>query len=159
MCGRRDDRHRAPRLAQRDQFHLCPPRLAQQKFASNVVERMLKLDFGSEDGGEGGGEGEIDASLLPTTQALCDAVVLELAATPALPRLLQDPYANYVVQSALAAGGPVAGAALAEAVKPHLPALRGTPHGKRVAARVVAREALAAAAAGADAAPVVDAAA
>ena len=125
------------------------PRLAQQKFASNVVERLLKLDPGiaatsagadaAAAGADAAGAEEAAAAAAAEVQRLRDAIVAELAASPLLPRLLADPYANYVVQSALATAGPGAGAALAEAVKPHLPSLRGTPHGKRIAARVNAR--------------------
>jgi hypothetical protein len=122
-----------------------------------VVEKCLKL------GGAGLNEQR-------------DAVVQELLASPNLGRLLQDAYANYVMQSALtvssgqlhrwaapdacrAATPPASPAVflhpachlrpaclsilpcslcsqLVEAIRPHLPALRGTPHGKRILAKV-----------------------
>lgn len=49
---------------------------------------------------------------------------------------LQDPYANYVVQSALTVTGGQLHEALVEAIKPFLPSLRGTPHGKRILAKI-----------------------
>lgn len=55
------------------------PYLATQKFSSNVVEKCLKL--ASEDSR--------------------NRIVRELMLSPRLGHLLQDPYANYVVQSAL----------------------------------------------------------
>ncbi|KFM27418.1 Putative pumilio-like protein 8, chloroplastic [Auxenochlorella protothecoides] len=94
--------------------------LAVQKFSSNVVERCLKL---------GGGE---TSSLLEER----DAVVEELMTSPSFGRLLQDPYANYVMQSALSVTSGARHAALVEAIRPFLPALRGTPHGKRILAKI-----------------------
>lgn len=88
--------------------------------SSNVVERCLKL---------GGGE---TSSLLEER----DAVVEELMTSPSFGRLLQDPYANYVMQSALSVTSGARHAALVEAIRPFLPALRGTPHGKRILAKI-----------------------
>eukprot|EP00898_Chlorokybus_atmophyticus_P007317 jgi/Chlat1/7587/Chrsp63S09150 len=112
--------------------------LAMQKFSSNVVEKLLKL--------------------APDDHR--SRIVREVTASPRLGHLLQDPYANYVVQSALTVSkentnvplasenetmiGPVATAdhthgnlhqALVEAIKPHLPALRSSPYGKRILSR------------------------
>lgn len=91
--------------------------LATQKFSSNVVEKCLKL------GGAGLNEQR-------------DAVVDELTHSPNLGRLLQDAYANYVMQSALTVSSAQLHSNLVEAIRPHLPALRGTPHGKRILAKV-----------------------
>lgn len=91
--------------------------LAVQKFSSNVVEKCLKL----------GGAGLNEAR---------EAVVEELMNSPNLARLLQDPYANYVMQSALTVTVGPRHAALVEAIRPHLPALRGTPHGKRILSKM-----------------------
>ena len=86
-----------------------------QKFSSNVVERCLKLS-GVDPEREG--------------------IVRELVASPLLARLLQDAYGNYVVQSALAITTGGVHAAMVEAIRPFLPSLRGTPHGKRIAQRI-----------------------
>lgn len=67
-----------------------------------------------------------------------EAVVRELTASPLLGRLLQDSYGNYVIQSALAVSNGPAHTDLVEAIKPFLPSLRGTPHGKRILQKVAA---------------------
>jgi hypothetical protein len=85
--------------------------LSMQKFASNVVEKCLKLS--------GVDEARQD-------------VIREIVASPLLPRLLQDSYANYVVQSALTVSHGEVHTSLVEAIKPFMTALRGTPHGKRI---------------------------
>ena len=92
--------------------------LSLQKFSSNVVERCLKLA-----GGEAGAR---------------DAVVRELIESPLLPRLLADSYGNYVVQSALGVATGDLHAAVIDAVRPHLPQLRGTPQGKRFLQKISA---------------------
>lgn len=68
-----------------------------------------------------------------------ESVIRELVESPALPRLLQDAYGNYVIQSALAVSSGALHVAVVEAIKPFLPALRGTPHGKRILQRIGAK--------------------
>lgn len=89
--------------------------LSIQKFSSNVVEKCLKLGGLTEER---------------------HGVVRELVASPLLPRLLQDSYGNYVVQSALAISSGQLHTDLVEAIRPYLSSLRGTPHGKRILQRV-----------------------
>eukprot|EP00879_Flechtneria_rotunda_P030113 GHRR01032679.1.p1 GENE.GHRR01032679.1~~GHRR01032679.1.p1 ORF type:complete len:143 (-),score=47.41 GHRR01032679.1:676-1104(-) len=89
--------------------------LSMQKFSSNVVEKCLKL-------GGLGAERQI--------------IVQELVASSLLPRLLQDSYGNYVVQSALAISNGPLHQDLVDAIKPFLPSLRGTPHGKRILQKI-----------------------
>ena len=43
---------------------------------------------------------------------------------------LQDPYANFVIQTALSVTSGQLHANLVEAIRPYLPSLRGTPFGK-----------------------------
>jgi len=93
------------------------PELAQQKFSSNVVEKCLKL----------GGPGLAECR---------ERVIRELMVSPLLPRLLQDPYANYVLQSALTVSNGQLHAQLVDAIRPYLPSLRGTPHGKRILSKI-----------------------
>ncbi|KAH9330952.1 hypothetical protein KI387_003060 [Taxus chinensis] len=76
--------------------------LSMQKFSSNVVEKCLKL-AGEEKRAQ---------------------IIRELINTSRLGQLLQDPYANYVVQSALNASKGTLHSAFVEAIRPHLPALR-----------------------------------
>jgi phage baseplate assembly protein W len=62
--------------------------------------------------------------------------VREILASPLLPRLMQDGYGNYVVQSLLSASAGTLHEAVVEALRPHLGILRGTPHGKRILQRM-----------------------
>ncbi|CAK9271028.1 unnamed protein product [Sphagnum jensenii] len=87
--------------------------LSMQKFSSNVVEKCLKLGV------------EESRSRL----------VRELTTSPHLGQLLQDQYANYVIQSALSVCKGALHAGLVEAIRPHLPALRNSPYGKRILSR------------------------
>ncbi|KAF5840877.1 armadillo-type protein, partial [Dunaliella salina] len=92
--------------------------LSLQKFSSNVVEKCLKL-------------GGVDAAR--------ENIIREVISSPLLPRLLQDGYGNYVVQSSLSVSTGPLHEAVVEAVRPHLATLRGTPHGKRILQRISAR--------------------
>ncbi|XP_068635751.1 uncharacterized protein [Aristolochia californica] len=84
--------------------------LSMQKYSSNVVEKCLK--HAGED-----------------KQA---HIILELINSSDFGQILQDPYGNYVVQSALAnSKGPIR-AAFVEAIRPHISALRTSPYGKKV---------------------------
>lgn len=49
---------------------------------------------------------------------------------------LQDPYANYVLQSALSVSSGQLHIALVDAMRSYLPSLRGTPHGKRILSKI-----------------------
>lgn len=89
--------------------------LSMQKFSSNVVEKCLKL-------------GGLD----PERQG----IIREILSSPLLPRLLQDSYGNYVVQSALTVSSGTLHQDLVDAIKPYLPSLRGTPHGKRILQKI-----------------------
>ena len=89
--------------------------LAVQKFSSNVVEKCLKL-------------GGLDDAR--------ERIIRELMHSPSLPRLLQDPYGNYVIQSALTVTSGSLHQSLVECIRPFLPSLRGTPHGKRILQKV-----------------------
>ena len=51
-------------------------------------------------------------------------------------RLLQDPYANYVIQSALMVTQGPLHAAVVDAIRPHINQLRSTPHGKRIISKI-----------------------
>ncbi|KDD71892.1 hypothetical protein H632_c4217p0, partial [Helicosporidium sp. ATCC 50920] len=94
--------------------------LAVQKFASNVVEKCLKQE---------------DDSLGPAR----DRCVQEMLRSEQLPALLHDPFANYVVQSALAATSGRLHADLVDAMRPHLATLRGSAHGKRILAKLAGK--------------------
>ena len=49
---------------------------------------------------------------------------------------MQDPYANYVLQSALTVSSQGLHQQLVDAIRPYLPSLRGTPHGKRILSKI-----------------------
>ena len=90
--------------------------LSLQKFSSNVIEKCLKL----------GG---------PALDGEREMIVREVMESPLLPRLLQDAFGNYVVQSSLSvAKGPLH-AELVEKIRPHLAAIKSSPYGKRILAR------------------------
>lgn len=91
--------------------------LAVQKFASNVVEKCLKL----------GGSGLNKAR---------EEVVKELMVADNLAQLLQDPYANYVMQSALSVTSGQVHSDLVDKITPHVPTLRGSTHGKRILLKI-----------------------
>ncbi|CAI9268609.1 unnamed protein product [Lactuca saligna] len=84
--------------------------LAMQKYSSNVVEKCLK--YAREE------------------RRIC--IVNELMGNPRLDQIMQDPYGNYVIQAALRSSKGALREALIEAIKPHVPALRTSPYGKKV---------------------------
>ncbi|KAJ9558849.1 hypothetical protein OSB04_013463 [Centaurea solstitialis] len=84
--------------------------LAMQKYSSNVVEKCLK--YAREE------------------RRIC--IINELMNNPRLDQIMQDPYGNYVIQAALRSSKGALREALVEAIKPHVPALRTSPYGKKV---------------------------
>ncbi|XP_008790832.2 mRNA-binding protein PUF3-like [Phoenix dactylifera] len=92
--------------------------LSTQKFSSNVVEKCLK--FFGEDHRE--------------------QIIAELLSVPQFEQLLQDPYANYVIQSALGNSKGYLHAALVEAIRPHASVLRTSPYCKRIFSRALLRK-------------------
>jgi len=61
-----------------------------------------------------------------------EELVDEIMQPATLSLLLQDPYGNYVIQTALNIAKPGQYRQLVEEIKPRLPALRNTPYGKRI---------------------------
>nr|GMC55212.1 putative pumilio homolog 7, chloroplastic [Ipomoea batatas] len=83
--------------------------LSKQKFSSHVVEKCLKF--------------------IEESRAM---IIHELISVPQFEQLLQDPFANYVIQSALGvAKGPLR-ALLVDAVRPHVALLRSNPFCKKI---------------------------
>jgi hypothetical protein len=72
---------------------------------------------------------------LPLVQVR-ERVIRELLECPHMGRLLQDPYANYVIQSALMVTQGPLHAAVVDAIRPHINQLRSTPHGKRIISKI-----------------------
>lgn len=84
--------------------------LSMQKYSSNVVEKCLKY----------AGEERFAR------------IIQEFMDHPQLDQMMLDPYANYVIQTALNHSKGALHAALLEAIRPHIPALRTNPYGKKV---------------------------
>ncbi|KAM0952886.1 putative armadillo-like helical, pumilio domain-containing protein [Dioscorea sansibarensis] len=87
--------------------------LSIQKFSSNVVEKCFKV-------------------LSEDHQA---KIILELLSVPRFELLMQDPFANYVIQSALANSKGSLNTALVNAIRPHASDLRTNPYSKRIFSR------------------------
>ncbi|XWS25275.1 hypothetical protein CRYUN_Cryun27aG0055300 [Craigia yunnanensis] len=85
--------------------------LSMQKFSSHVVEKCIKHFAESR-----------------------PQIIRELISTVHFEQLLQDPFANYVIQSALAVTKGPLHASLVEAVRPHM-ILRTSPYCKRIFSR------------------------
>lgn len=89
--------------------------LAVQKFSSNVVEKCLE-------------QGD---------EKVREAIIGELIDPDRLPRLIQDPYANYVIQKALGVSKKEKFQQMVKVIRPHVRALRATSFGKRIQAKMV----------------------
>lgn len=89
--------------------------LSVQKFSSNVIEKLLEL----------------------SSDKLRAKIIDELISPERLPRLLQDPYANYVIQKALGVSKKAQFERLVAIIKPHLLALRNTNFGKRIQSKIL----------------------
>ncbi|XP_038878679.1 pumilio homolog 12-like isoform X2 [Benincasa hispida] len=88
--------------------------LSMQKYSSNVVEKCLQFA----DGGQ------------------LAKIVLELMNDPRFDKIMQDPYGNYAIQTALNNTEGTLHTKLVEAIRPHVPVLRTSPYGKKVLAIV-----------------------
>ncbi|KAL6076458.1 hypothetical protein QOT17_002998 [Balamuthia mandrillaris] len=89
--------------------------LSTQKFSSNVVEKCLNVAD-------------------PVTRHW---MIEEITDSDQLKNLIQDPFGNYVVQTAMTVGDPSQHKRLVEGIKPFLYALRNTPYGKRIQNRIL----------------------
>jgi hypothetical protein len=88
--------------------------LSRQKFSSNVIEKCLRC----------------------AEEASKDMLIEEMLAPSELDRCLRDSFANYVIQTALDYASPGTRTRLVEAIRPHLPAIRTTPYGRRIQAKI-----------------------
>ena len=94
------------------------PQLSKQKFSSNVIEKCLR-----------GAKSNV-------TQMMIE----EMLNANELEKMLRDSYANYVVQTALDFADPETKGRLVEAIRPILPAVRQTPHGRRIQSKIMAQD-------------------
>ncbi|PNH63697.1 hypothetical protein VD0002_g4746, partial [Verticillium dahliae] len=90
--------------------------LSRHKFSSNVIEKLLRCSQA---------QGR-------------DMIVDELLQPGEMDRLLRDSYANYVIQTALEYATPEGKHRMVEVIRPFLPAVRSTPYGRRIQAKVQA---------------------
>lgn len=88
--------------------------LSKQKFSSNVIEKCIRVAD-------------------PETKS---AMINELLVGNELERMLRDSFANYVVQTALDYGDNVHKQRMVEIITPILPAIKQTPHGRRIASKI-----------------------
>ncbi|RKP23352.1 armadillo-type protein, partial [Syncephalis pseudoplumigaleata] len=88
--------------------------LSVQKFSSNVIEKCIRM----------------------AQQDTRKYLISELLNRDRLEKLLRDPYANYVVQTALDYADPVQRSQLVDCIRPLLPAVRNTPYGKRIQSKL-----------------------
>lgn len=101
------------------QFHGRIPQLSRHKFSSNVIEKCLRC----------------------ASNESKDMIVEELLAPGETERLIRDSYANYVIQTALEHATIYMKKELVEVIRPILPAVRQTPYGRKIQAKVNAYDA------------------
>ncbi|KAG9233476.1 armadillo-type protein [Amylocarpus encephaloides] len=92
--------------------------LSKQKFSSNVIEKCLRC----------------------AQEPSKDMLIEEMLQPAELDRLLRDSFANYVIQTALDYANPSMKARLIDAIRPHLPAIRTTPYGRRIQGKIQGNE-------------------
>ncbi|KAI9784088.1 MAG: hypothetical protein M1816_001060 [Peltula sp. TS41687] len=88
--------------------------LSKQKFSSNVIEKCIRT----------AGPG------------LRHHIIEELSQPEELGKLVRDPYANYVIQTAMDYANPTSKIKLIEGIRPHLAAIRSTPYGRRIQGKI-----------------------
>ncbi|KAF4255297.1 hypothetical protein KXX33_006619 [Aspergillus fumigatus] len=94
------------------------PALSKQKFSSNVIEKCLRT-----------AEFQMRRQMID-----------EMLAGTELEKMLRDSFANYVVQTAMDFADPETRARIVDAIRPILPSIRQTPHGRRIAGKMMASE-------------------
>lgn len=91
------------------------PALSKQKFSSNVIEKCLRTASGD-------------------TKRL---MIEEMLVSNELEKMLRDSFANYVVQTAMEFADPQTKMRLVDAIRPILPHIKQTPHGRRIASKIL----------------------
>lgn len=95
------------------------PALSKQKFSSNVIEKCLRT-------------ADLDTKRL---------MVEEILMGNELEKMLRDSFANYVVQTAMEFADPQTKLRLVESIRPILPLIKQTPHGRRIASKILGGDA------------------
>lgn len=94
------------------------PALSKQKFSSNVIEKCLRTaDFDTK-----------------------RAMIEEMLHSNEIEKMLRDSFANYVVQTAMEYADPELRMRMIEVIRPVIPAIKGTPHGRRIATKIMGAE-------------------
>lgn len=94
------------------------PSLSKQKFSSNVIEKCLRT----------------------ADEQSRRLMIDEVLNGNELEKMLRDSFANYVVQTAMDHADYETRGRLIDAVRPILPSIRHTPHGRRIAGKIMALE-------------------
>lgn len=94
------------------------PALSKQKFSSNVIEKCLRTADGS------------------ARRDMID----EILSGNELEKMLRDSFANYVVQTAMDYADAETRHRIMDCIRPILPSIRQTPHGRRIAGKIMAAE-------------------
>lgn len=91
------------------------PALSKQKFSSNVIEKCLRT------------------ADLETKRTM----IGEMLHSNEIEKMLRDSFANYVVQTAMDYADPDTKTRMIETIRPILPAIKQTPHGRRIASKIM----------------------
>ncbi|RAL12083.1 putative RNA-binding protein [Aspergillus homomorphus CBS 101889] len=94
------------------------PALSKQKFSSNVIEKCLRT------------------ADVQVRRQLID----EMLAGAELEKMLRDSFANYVVQTAMDFADADTRTRIVDCIRPILPSIRQTPHGRRIAGKMLASD-------------------
>lgn len=94
------------------------PQLSKQKFSSNVIEKCLRT----------------------ADNYMKKDMIEEFLMGNELEKMLRDSFANYVVQTAMDFCDADTRNRIVEAVRPILPSIRQTPHGRRIAGKIMAAD-------------------
>ncbi|CEJ56650.1 hypothetical protein PMG11_02851 [Penicillium brasilianum] len=94
------------------------PSLSKQKFSSNVIEKCLRT-------ADGFARHEMIDEILSGNE---------------LEKMLRDSFANYVVQTAMDFADAENRQRIVDAIRPILPSIRQTPHGRRIAGKIMAAD-------------------
>ncbi|KAJ9625485.1 uncharacterized protein PV06_01772 [Exophiala oligosperma] len=94
------------------------PALSKQKFSSNVIEKCLR------------------SADTETKKAMIEEMIMG----PELEKMLRDAFANYVVQTAMEFADPQTKMRLVDSIRPILPLIKQTPHGRRIASKIMGNE-------------------
>ncbi|GMM34946.1 Puf4 protein [Saccharomycopsis crataegensis] len=115
--------------------------LSTHKFGSNVIEKVLRIDGLSslviEEILKSSSTGPTTNTMITTDGDITSPDSFMVTQNIFLSKLLHDPYGNYVLQTVLdVAEKPTKFNQLADLIRPLLPTVRNTAHGRRIATKV-----------------------